>query len=501
MSAVIITVDSSDITSACLFSECSFEQSMSGVPGTFTIKVRDPGRTLSFVTGVEIGLAIDGAVLFGGYVTQVSMSFLAPAVDTSNLSLVDTRVWVLRGTDYNIIFDRRVARNTADYLTAIDLSADTTDGAILRDLVDNYADMSDFTTTGIEDIATITGGDVIAQGTKLRDRFENLSFFGGAVWYADGAKNLIYKPYDDVEKRWGFSDQPNNDPITASPASYQGSTYGFREVEGVEDGSYIVNDALIWGGSQFAGTGGTVFARVEDATSQSTYGRWQTGETHFGDRLYAIQAEVDARADVIVNGPPGADITGQQKGLRFVQWQFTFKWNSATVPLLSGTPDHIIPGDIVTINLETFGVSQFLPVRTLRTTFPDAFEEDGSHLVEFEGTFGLQLSDPFTLWRYILANSTRVALQTQTAVNNSSSVTTFGAFYQGTPSPAADSSTTVFTIPFGFMASTSQVFADGLRLRLGIDYTESDPTAGEITFASAPTTGTNLWVTASTLSS
>lgn len=504
MSAIVITIGGVDRTNSVIFDRSSFEQSMNAVPGTFEIAIRDPNRTLTFVTGVEITLDIDGARTFGGYVTQVSMSFLAPAADTTDLSTFDLRIWVLRGTDYNIIFDRRVVRNTADYLSFIDLSALTTDGAILRSMVANYADMSDFTTTGIADIATITGGDVLQQGIKIRDRFENLSFFGGAVWYSDGSKNLIYKPYDNVEKRWGFSDQPNYQAITASPASYQGALYGFRDVEGTEDGSYMVNDALIWGGSQFAGSGGgTVFSRSQDATSESTYGRWQTAETHFGDRMYAIQAQTDARASVIINGPPGADITGQQKGLKNVQWQFTFTWFSSGVPLLSGVPDHIIPGDIVTIDLETFGVTKLLPLRTLRTSFPDAFDADGTHLVQFEGTFGLQLSDPFTLWRYILSNQSRVQIQTQTAVTSSSTSATFGAYFQGAPTPVPDSSTTLFTIQFGYIAGTLQVYQNsgaGLALlRAGIDFTETSPTAGTFTMTTAPTTGWTLWAICSTL--
>lgn len=501
MASIVIAVAAVDITSSVLFERTSFSQNMNAVPGSFELHVRDPQRTLSFATGVEISLTVDGVRLFGGYVTQVSREHIAPAADTSDLPNYDLRVWVLRGVDYNIIFDRRFARNTADYLSYIDLSADVFDGAILRDLVDNYADMSDFTTTGIEDIASIPTGDVIAQGTKIRDRFENLSFFGGAVWYADGTKNLVYKPYDNAEKRWGFSDVPNHVPITVSPASYQGATYGFREVEGTEDGSFIVNDALIWGGSQFAGSGGTVFARVQDATSQSTYGRWQTAETHFGDRLYAIQDQVDARADVIVNGPPGADITGQQKGLRYAQWQFTFKWNSAGVPLLSGVPDHIRPGDLVTIVLDTFGVTQLLPVRTLRTSFPDAFEADGTHLVLFEATFGLQLSDPFTLWRYVLAASARVQLQTINAVGDTSTTAPFGGAYQGEPTPVCDGVTTVFTIPFSYIAGTSFLYLNGLVQRRGIDYTESDPLAGKFTLTSAPIATDNLWVSVSTLPS
>lgn len=485
MSTIAIVIDSVDRTSAVMFERSSFTQNMNAVPGNFDITIRDPDRTLSFTTGAEITLTVDGIVLFGGYVTQVSMIHLAPAADTSNLSTYDLRAWNLRGTDYNIIFDRRVWRNTADYLHAIDLSAFTMDGAILRELVDNYADLSDFDSAGIEDIASIPTGDVIQQGDKCRKEFENLSFFGGAVWYARGDKTIIYTPFETVTKSWGFSDAPSGP-----------SQIGFRQVEAIEDGSYIENDVLIWGGSEFAGSsGGTVFSRAEDATSQSTYGRWQYAETHFGERGYKTQAGVDARADVIVNGPPGADIYGQQKGLRYSQWQFTFTWFAVDVP----GRDHVVAGDIVEIDMTTFSVDKLLPLRSLRITFPDAFEADGTHMVQFEGTFGLQVADPFTLWAYLLRQQTRLStIQVMpAAVNESSTTTVYGAQFQGVPTPATDNTTTVFTIenasgPVSYIPTTLQVYigdvgTPGLALLIsGTDFTESDPAAGEFTMTSAP---------------
>jgi hypothetical protein len=508
MSTVAIVVDAVDITSSVMFGTASFEQSFGGVPGTFQFTVRDPSRTLSFTTGVEMSLAVDGIIMFGGYVTQVSMGHMAPAADTSNLSTYNLRTWTLRGTDYNIIFDKRVFRNTADYLKRIEVS-NTMDGAILRNLVTNYSDCSDFTTTGILDIATMpTAGDVVAQGTKLRTEFANISFFGGAIWYIDGSKNFIYAPFEDVEKRWGFSDQPNNAAITVSPNSYQGATRGFRQVEAQEDGTFIVNDALIWGGSQFAGAaGGTVFSRQQDATSQTTYGRWQMAETHFGETHYKTQAGVDARADVIVEGPPGVDIYGQQKGLRYSQWQFTFTWFSVDVPLLSGVPNHLVAGDIVTIVMNVFGVTKLLPLRTLRTSFPDALVVDGdpsNRVVQFDGTFGLQLGDPFTLWRYILANQDRAAStvsDSPTAVGDGSTTTVYGAIGQFVPTPACDGATVLFTIPFGYVPGTLVVYLNGLIQRPTTDFVETDYVAGTFTLTSAPISTDNIVVTCLTLDS
>lgn len=511
MSTVAIVVGGNDITSSVIFGSCSFETQFGGVPGTFSLTVRDPNRTLSFTSGTEMYMTIDGVRQFGGYVTQVSMSHQAPAADTSSLSTYNLRTWILRGTDYNIIFDKRVWRNTADYLSAIQTGINT-DGAALIDLITNYADLTGFTTTGIDSAASLNADAVVQQGEKLRTTFQTYSFFGGTIWYIDANKNFIYKPIETAEKRWGFSDQPNHNTITTSPASYQGATTGFRSVEGQEDGSYIVNDALVWGGSPFAGSsGGTVFSRSQDATSQSTYGRWQLAETHFGENGYGIQAGTDARADVIVNGPPGADVYGQQKGLRYPQWQFTFTWTSNNVPLLSGVPDHLVAGDIVTIVMNVFGVTKLLPLRSLRVSFPDALvgTDVNDRVVQFEGTFGLQIGDPFTLWRYILQNQARVSttLATPTAVTSSSTTTVYGAYGQFTPTPAPNGAQTLFTLPFGYISGTLQVYQGttggpgATLLQTGVDYTESDNVAGEFTMTVAPPTGDYLIAICLTLSS
>lgn len=486
-----------DITDDCVFEACWFSGLMGGVPGRFNVKVRDPDQTYDFVTGSEITLTVDGVLLFGGFITIVNMGHFAPAAPIPDpVSDYQLRTWTLTGPDYNILFDKRVWRDTGDYLGFIDLSAFVTDGAILREAIDNYADMSGYDSSGIVDIADIPTGDVLQQGDPLRKEFENLSLFGGAVWYIRPDKKVIYVPYDDVVKRWGFSDVPNRIPITVSPDEYQGATYPFREVTGQEDATYMANDALIWGGTAPA-SDGIVFSRTQDAGSIAAHGRWQIGETHFGERLFAIQDQVDARSDVIVNGPPGADVTGQQKGLKNPQQQFTFKWFSADVPLLSGTPDHIRPGDIVTIVLDVFDTTVLLPVRELRISFPDAFENDGTHLVQFDGTFGLQLSDPYSLWRFL-----RVAqVQAQSAVVAPSVVTEgsptagFGSYFYGTPTPVTDGSTTTFAIAFPYMPGSLVVFLNGLQQRPGVDFTESDPTTGEFEMTDPPESTDALYVT------
>jgi len=503
---IVIRYNGTDITDSVMFETATFESQLNAFPGTFEMTCRDIGQTLSFVTGKEVTLDVDGVRLWGGYLTQVSMGHAFSADDTSNPGTYANRLWILRGADYNVLFDKRVFRNTANYLNhPASISGSTMDGVALKTMLDDFVDVpSGFDiATEIDNIVTVKPGGggswaYIQQGTKIREQFEQLSLRSAAVYYIDAEKNFHYHSIETQESRWGFSDDPNYNSITASPQEFQDATWGFREVEATEDGSGIVNDALIWGGSEWTGSGGTVFAREEDSTSQTNHGRWQLGEVHFGEQGFGIQAGVDARAEAIVLGPPGADAYGQTKGLRYSQWSFRFAWHDKDVPEISGVKDHLRPGQLVTINIATFGETKLLPLRTVRITFPE-LDVTGAAYVRFEGEFGLQLTDPFTLWRYLLKRGVPnvSAGLVIASVNNASTATAYGAFYQDEPTPTPDNSTTVFTIPFGYIAGSTSVYDNGL---LVTSYTESDPDAGEITFDVAPTLGHTLWVIARTLS-
>lgn len=508
---IVIRYNGTNITSSVMFETCNFTAQLNAIPGTFEFTVRDLEQTHSFVTGKEVTLDIDGVRLWGGYVTQISRTHAFAADDTSVPANYPNRWWILRGVDYNILFDKRVLRNTANYLKhPAAISGSTMDGTALSNMLDDFVDVpSGFDiTTHMDDIVSVKPGGggtwaYVQQGTKIREQFEQLSLRSAAVYYIDADKNFHYHSVEDIESRWGFSDDPNFNTITTSPVEFQDATYGFREVEAIEDGSGIVNDALIWGGSEWAGTGGTVFSREEDATSQSTHGRWQLGEVHFGEQGFGIQAGVDARAEAIVSGPPGADAYGQLKGLRFNQWSARFAWHDKDVPSISGTKDHLRPGQLVTIDLAVFGETKLLPLRSMRISFPELDpSEGGDPYVRFEGEFGLQLTDPFTIWRYLLRRGTPAVTGGNlmiASVNNDSDVTAYGAYYQDEPSPATDGVQAVFTIPYGYISGTVEVYKNGILQTEGTAWTATDPTAGEITFATPPAAGSDLWVVARTL--
>lgn len=527
-SIVQIFYDGEEITNNCLTERCWFESQLNAIPGTCELVVKDLDNTLSFITGHPIEFLVDNILVWGGYLMQIGRGHAFPADDTSDLASYDSRLWTLRGADYNVLFDKRVVRNTSNYLTQIFYPGATMDGTLLKDLITNYSDLDtgEFNLSTIDDVDPVNQWDTtkkyaIAQGTYLRDTFNDLAKFRGQIYYIDGSKNVHFHSLEAGEASWGFSDQPNYAPVIDSGPGYQGCTYGFREVEATEDGSFIVNDALIWGGSAWTSDGGSVvFARYQDAVADltstaSTYiqhgdvdsnssidlhGRWQMPESHVGEEGFGLLGGVKARADSIVNGPPGTDAYGQTKGLRYSQWTFSFTWFANRVPTIDGQPQHLIPGNLVTIEMNVFDVTKVLPLRTLRTTFPSG-AEDGTTYVQFQGEFGIQNSDPISLWTFLLNAEKNVAAVPIATSGDGSTSTMYGASGQFTPVPEPDGIVSVFALPhnFGYISGTLRVSLNGIEQRPNTDFTETDPEAGTFTMTSIPHDTDYLFVKCRTL--
>lgn len=514
-----------DITNHALIARAVFNAAANAQPGTCEIVLRDLDRVLSFVAGRRLKLIVDGVPMWSGFLLLPGRGNFFPAGDARTPT--KTRSITLRGTDNNILLDKRYLRRPADYLKAIpNITTDTFDGAILRGILANYADMPDWLdiSTYIDDVvvpASAADGHISAthpwayqqQGTKLRASVDDLALFSAAVFYIGPDDAFHYHAVQDRESPWGFSDRPNKAPITVM-TGFEGAYYGFRELNADEDGSDLATDALVWGGSEFAGSGGTVFSRATDATLEALHGKWQLAETHFGQQNFKTQTAVDIRANMIVFGNPTGDASGAEpgtvagegpRGLRFSQWAYNFAWHTTNVPLLSGVPRHIYPGDIVPIQLWAFsldeGVTPFtkiLPLRQMRISFPTG-AKDGTALVRFEGGFDLRNLDSKFLWSYLRKRQTTIGTTTLATVGDSSTQASYGSLGTFTPTPAPDNSTTVFTVPFGYIPGTTQVYLNGLRQRLGTDYDETDPDAGTITFTSAPLTTDAILVVDRTL--
>lgn len=515
--------DEVDIAANAVIQSATFGVSASAHPDTCEIILKDPSRTLEFVTGRRLKLIVDGRPMWAGFTLVLGRSSFFSAGD----GLEDTmaRKWILRGVDNNILLDKRVLRRAANYLIAIpNITTNTYDGAILRQGLEDYADMPSWLDIDsfIDDVqvpASTSGGNITAadpwawpqQGSKIRDLFDNVALNSAAVFYIGPDDAVHYHAIQDRESSWGFSDRPNNAAIVSSSGGFEDAYYGFREMNAIEDGSDFVTDAFVWGGSEFAGSGGTVFARATDTDLEDAHNKWQRAETHFGEKFFKTQPTVTQRANMIVFGNADGDPSGAEpgtvagegpRGLRFPQWSYTFTWFN--VPEISGSPVHIYPGDVVPIELWAFsqdgGTTPFhkwLPLRQLKISFASG-TATGETIVRFDGTFDLRNQDSKFLWTYLRQRQNR-PFQQITVVNNSSPVAPYGAFGQFIPTPAPDAVETVFTIPFGYIPGTTQVWVDGnnVPLVLSVDYQETDNLAGELTLDDAPSD--SIFVTCRTL--
>jgi len=246
---------------------------------------------------------------------------------------------------------------------------------------------------------------------------------------------------------------------------------------------------------------------AQNSTSISEHGRWQIPETRFGD--LRTQGEVVARANVIVSGNTTGAVGGDtNRGLGVDQRQARVSWFAHIVPELTGQKQHLVPGNVVPFVMYVMtedGVNPLefvLPLRTTSITFP-AIPPEGDPdnpitYVRLDGFFGVQLSDPWWLWK-LLRRINPIARPPIIAVADSSTTSTvYGALGSFEPSPATDGATTVFTIPFAYIDRTTQVYkgaTGALALQtIGVDYTESDPANGEITFTSAPSGAHDIWM-------
>ena len=529
-STIEIRYDGNDIADHVLFAETTFESVSSATPGTAQIVIKDPNRTLSFVTGKEVELWLDGDREWGGIVTQVSRRNFFPAVDTSDLSKVRTRKWVLTVTDFNIWFDKRAVWDESDPFRRLHEPGGPL-GAMVIYLFDNYVT----SIPGLIVARKNAGGKVgaydrrypkglfIGQGKPLRDQMEDLAQYGGAVWYINADKKLVFDTVEDSVWPYTFVDHAPN----------WVTSIGFREGEVNQDGLQMVTEALVWGGaeqlSDSTDNDGLFFSRYPDPPANraviegadavaatedhpaypavpdyvitaakeqeaidriSTYGRWQRAEMRPGEQGYLYQDSVLGRAYTIVSGPTGTDpATGIDGGLNQPLWQVKLSWFAHDVP----NKNHIKPGQLAPFTFYTMGgLSLMLPLRRVVISFP-GLDPNGDTYVRFDGEFGIQYTDPRYLWRFLMRRR-RKPKTIKATVTNGSSSSNRGDVGQFTPIESPDGSRTTFTTPFPYLSQTTKVYLNGLRQRLNYEYAEVAPDEGTIRFASAPASDDTIFI-------
>jgi len=229
-----------------------------------------------------------------------------------------------------------------------------------------------------------------------------------------------------------------------------------------------------------------------------------------------IQEGVDARAEAIVGGPAypyvGTGTTTGSEGTvtrnqSVPAWSVRLSWYGHDVPVdNTSTKRHLNPGDLVTIVLWVHGTSPTnpliltLPLRSVNITFPTlpSGTTGEKTYVRFTGTFALSVEDPGDLWAAILKKRTTIRNRVLTTSNPTTEQPGPNSIWQGAPDETPNGTRVAFTLKSSgtavrFYSGTSEVYLNGLRMRQGADYSEQ-PTAGTITFFSAPPTASTIWV-------
>jgi len=526
----ILFNNTEDITRYCTFAQSHFETVGTGLPGTGRLVLKDPNRELQFQTGDEIKVIVDGIAMWGGVLLGKGKGHFFPVVDSTDIDAVHDVQWQLNPTDFNIWMDKRVIRDTSDYLHRIRLPNATKLGHIIKQGMADYMDEVpglDFTTHVINtkiDVSDPDGALLLDQGKTWREQADWCVQQGGFVWYIDPDKKLHFEAFRDLLHPWGFTDRYPN----------KVTSIGFREGTVSEDGMQMVTDALVWGGqanhledapenvqqvffARFPDPPANAFdikgvhypiGAEEDAIDRlAQYGRWQRAEIHFGQDPYIDQASVTQRAVAITVGPKysadnydtGTDLDGEDVGLNKPVWQISLTWFAHDVP----GKVHLRPGNIVPLNFYTLGVdaahplSLLLPLRTLRMSFPtlpsELPGEDPQTYVRFDGEFGISYSDTRYLWRFLRARGgdPQTVLTTVSNASTSSQPGAIGGFF---PNEAPNGSRIDFTLPFGYIVGTTEVYLNGLLQRSRFEYLEADPANGIIRFATAPFADDTIWV-------
>jgi hypothetical protein len=532
-----------DITKSVIFADAYFESQAAAVPGSFHLSIKDPDQVHSFVSGGRVEMFLSDIQVFGGFVTVPTRDFFFPADDTSRP--VKTRRWSLDGVDYNILLDKRVLRNPADLthiVPSVPVGANDNDAHIIS-LFSQYFDL-DFAGGGVLDVVSgVPSSPPVNsfihewvwtdQGSTMRQVLDALviqtTIYGAlaCIYWIDAAARIRWLaiPAPEDAAPWGFSDIPTG-PAYKPDGSLEALPFiGWRDGSASEDGSSVINEVFIWGGSPIGTNGQVVMAHEPSSgTSDSitAHGRWQMSENHPGEDLYKSQAEVNARANALISGDTSgtSPVTGAQ-GLVNPDLQYSLTWFAHDVPSDNlGNRLHIIPGQTVTLNLWSFGevktvdgspafrpYSVVLPLRQVRITFPtlpsekpDDFQE--YTYVQFQGTFSLSMSDPVWWWQYLLKRLPSPQAQPIITTNNSSASFPYGSYFsgeaQGSP---ANGSQSLFTIIPTYIPGTLEVYVNGLLKLRGADWNETnpaDPAGGSFTFTANPVAGAVIWCTAIT---
>lgn len=292
-SLVELLYDGVDIIDDVVIADATFSTQVNGIPGQCRVRVKDTPNTAAFQAGKELLLRVDGDNVWRGFVAMIHRTF---AFDAEDRSTPKARFFILDGFDINILFRKRFVFNQASPIDLIGpryASDNTFDTVAFADLFAAFLDLSGdgLNTTALIEHVGYVNIDQPASPIQPSGTWENsmrgITSLINSLYYIDPDKNVVHTDVDTPNAPLDLSDQPGVGAV------------GYREMELVNDGTGLINDALIWG--MALGGNRVVISREQDAASIAAHGRWQLGELQGG--MYK-QATVDRRASSIVDGSP-----------------------------------------------------------------------------------------------------------------------------------------------------------------------------------------------------
>ena len=343
ISSMEIMADGQNITTHCDIKRSVFEMHAGPLAGTAKVYVRDLGHDLTIATGSEITLDIENLRVWGGYVMSITREYAFPVDDTSDPAETP-RYFVLDCSDYNILFSKRFIRNKANPTKRVPkYAAGRHDDEIVLDLFHNYLDLEGdgLTHTKVTYVGTPqedNPGSPAVPAMSWAKAMTNTALLPGAIYYIDADKDLAYADVDVADAPFVLSDEPN---LTTS--------FGYRDMAIIEDGTMLANDAFVWGTG--LGQDKMTFKRYQVAGSQTDHGLWQWSD--YRQDLYKPQS-VLKRATTYVDGS-----TQNNRGHK--DPAITIRCTTIKPGLRAGMKVHFVCG--------IHGYDDIIPIRSMHISF------------------------------------------------------------------------------------------------------------------------------------
>ena len=352
-----------DVTQHVVWAETTFTQQARIGPGTFNCVLR--GKFTTWDGGEDIYVLVNDRRVFGGLILQVEFDYWF-----SDKAEPKT---ILLGADYNIYFDKLFLWNrdnsssTGEYRPPNSYAKNTPDSELIKHVCHHLINLpSGFDyTTEVDTVDSTLNPDErwqVNTGQSFRSFMSEVSKMTNAVWWIDQFLVLHYQSRTKVTAPYAITDG-------AGGISCQNLSY-------TSDSSSMVNDIFVFGTLAATVTGEIYLARRKNETTIARHGLRQHAEVR-SDLHH--ENHVNKRSDSIRS--------------------------RRSIPVITASLDIFEPGfaagQIVSLQIGTFGISKSLLIRQLQISFETSSQpvDDKYYGVpKYHLELGLQPDDPWNIY-------------------------------------------------------------------------------------------------------